>query len=497
MSGPPTGARIGPALAQLMAHARVIAHDHTSRRDQQLREQSTARLMEGVETHLAPHAMAMFAELRDAGALPEGLAALLDQAQAPGAQFDAIFEVLLVMVSLIFQAGALTQPIMQRYVNSIWTQRTDVPITADEVALSILRGFLAQGEGETIAAMTGYNATALQHKIDNTGEPPAIEQLLLLFRRNEIDRARLVRGIKESRVRDEWIDDVVNLRYGPPPAAEAVAAAVQGHLSNAESQAKLGEAGINPDNWQWLYDTHGRPPGTAEMGQLVNRGYATEAEWAQAIRESDIKNKYIPAILHLREYLPPVRSIPTMLRSGSITPERAAAILRAHGVLEQDVPIYLHEGSSTKLAAHKEIALGEIKLALTDDYVTEAEAAPLIAALGYDAHEVTFLLGLAQHAREIKLRDQGVARVHARYIAYRIDRPTAGTALDTLHIAPDARDSLLATWDVEVEISRPRLTLTQLAKAHKAGAITDDDYTNRLTEYGYTPADVAILFGIL
>jgi hypothetical protein len=497
VNGPPTGTRVGPALAALMARARIVAHDHTSMRDKELRHAYDTERMERAERFLAPHAQAVIDALGGIDAWPEPLRPLLTEAANPQHQFGAIFDIILAFIGVFSVAGALVAPPIQALVNEQWSLNLDMPLPVAESVLAVLKGHNTIEQAYAEAERTGWTHSRVDTYLANVGEPPGLQELLLLFRRGQIDSDRLDHGIRQSRVRDEWIDAVHGLQYGPPPAADAVAAAVQNQLTLEEAAAKLAQAGINPDEFDWLYRTHGRPPGIAEFGQLVNRGWASDDDWRQAIRESDIKDKYIEQILHLREYLPPVRSIPTMLRHGGLTPDRAAQLLRAHGVADVDVPAYLAEATSLKLAAHKEIALGEIKTALADGYIDQPAAEQLIGALGYDAQEVAFIVGLAEHQREIKLRDEGVSRVHSRYVARRIDRPTAGAELDLLLVPAAMRDQLLATWDVERDVSVAQLTMAQLTKAWKAGLLTDQDMRDRLTARGYSPADVELLVATL
>ena len=90
-----------------------------------------------------------------------------------------------------------------------------------DLALANLRGIINDTTMNEYAAELGITPDDMQVLIGNTGEPPGIMQMLFLYRRGIIQEEDLRRAIKQSRIRDEWIDDVIALRYQPMTTADA------------------------------------------------------------------------------------------------------------------------------------------------------------------------------------------------------------------------------------------------------------------------------------
>src|SRR5260221_2206721 len=122
----------------------------------------------------------------------------------------------------------------------------EVPLPADLAALAVLRSVITKAEGEKIAALTGVSKADFAIMIEDTGEPPGLEQLEEAYRRNIIDKARLHRGILQSRIRNEWIDVIDALRFAPMSVADAVNAVVQNHLPASAAAAIAEGNGLQP-----------------------------------------------------------------------------------------------------------------------------------------------------------------------------------------------------------------------------------------------------------
>ncbi len=128
-----------------------------------------------------------------------------------------------------------------------------------DAALAYLRSDITLAEARAIAEANGYTHEQLDIFIGNTGEPLGLEQLLEGLRRGFISEATTERGIKQSRIRNEWIPLALKLRYAPMSVADAVNAVVQNHLSDAEAARISKENGLDPSAYPILRETAGEP----------------------------------------------------------------------------------------------------------------------------------------------------------------------------------------------------------------------------------------------
>lgn len=366
-------------------------------------------------------------------------------------------------------------------------------ITPAVAADAVIRGLRPQSEGERIAAMGGMTPEDFALLVEDTGESLAIMSLLEAYRRGIIDDARLEHGVRTGRTRNEWIDVVKALRYQPPSPAEAITAAVQNHLSQAEARSKAENAGLDPAEFDWLYQTHGEPIATGQAIELWRRGIIGQGEVEQVIRESRTKTKYVPAVLALKRHLLPERTVASMYGKGALTEVQATTRLADLGVDPEDIKALLAEHSASKTGGARELSLATVMALYTDLAITEDQARAHLAALGYTVKDTELLLTLHQLQASRKLQLQAIAVVRAKYVARHVDATTATQQLDQAKVAAAERDQLLAVWTLEREVTTRLPTVAELTTATKAGVIDALAWAARLVELGYAPADVPIM----
>lgn len=357
----------------------------------------------------------------------------------------------------------------------------------------VVRGIIEEAPAAHEAELQGVSTDRFAKLALQAGEPPAIEQLLFLYRRGKIDQARLVHGIRQSRVRNEWVDAIEALQYVPLSPADAVMAAVQGHLDQGAAKRKWAEGGIDPADFDVAYQTAGEPIAPGQALDLWNRGKMTQAEVAQAIRESRIKDKYIPFVEQLRVYLPPVRTIVALLRQHAVTDDYARQLFRENGVRTADAEAYIAEAHNTRSSAHRAFTTGQVQTFIRDGAVTEADGRDMLAALGWSPDEVDLIVTNAQLEQLNRARNQAIARVRSSYVGHKIDRTTAASDLNALHVTDTMAGQLLDLWDDELAANVRVLSEAQVVTAAKKGNMAPADAVSYLEFLGYAEGDALIL----
>lgn len=365
----------------------------------------------------------------------------------------------------------------------------------DLAALAVLRGVISEAEGAAIAARSGVSAADFTIMIEDTGEPLGLEQLLEASRRGFIDTARLVRGILQSRVRNEWVDVAEKLAFSPASTADAVQGVVQGHLDFARGEQIATQNGLEPGNFGWMYDTAGEPLSRTELEELYNRGEVTQAEVEQGLRESRLKNKYVPLAFKLHVRLIEPRQIVSALTHGAISKADAMAQLREQGFSAASAAILIAEGSNARIATHHGLTLAEIRALYTDRLTTRAESERWLAALGYDTADATRLFALWDFLAAAALTRAAIGVIRAKYVAHHISEQQVVLEINQLGIAPDARDRYLKIWNLERAAATRLLTEAQIIKAIKAHLPGTSDAwgLERLTQLGYDAGDALLL----
>lgn len=472
------------------AHAANDAHSRAA-----FNEQLTGWL-EAFEAEHAGVIGGVMQRVLDMGVLPPAVHDMVSSLANPIHQTQVILGLFSVGAIVREFVSVVIAPYAQDAANVSWSSDPTQPLSPAEVAVAVIKGHMDPGAASDEARKSGLNPSRFEIMMQNTGEPPGLQQLAEALRRDIIDRGTFEKGVRQSRVRNEWTDTLVALRYSPVAAGEVLNGAVQGHLNKEDARHRIDIAGIDPDNFDWLYETHGRPPGTVELLHLMNRGEITPAEVEQAIRESNIKNKYIPALMKLARVIPPMRTVVAAVRQSVLTPQRGIEKLRELGYNAEDAAMLVGEATSTKHQRTRDLNESQTMQLYSEGFITRAQLDELLTTLGYDSTEIAWLVSLADHARHVRFQQSAITAVHSRFVGHHIDSAQASTSLDQIGVTAAARDDLITLWQHERTAHVATLTRADLKAAHKHGLITIGEWEKRLLNMGYSQEDILIIVGI-
>lgn len=489
-SDAPTSEPPAPGLAGAFARAAIAGNEHAA----QLGDKRLTDWLEAFEAEHVGVTKALLEAALNSPMMPAEVRTALEGVVAPGHQTQVILGLFAVGNIVSTFVGAAIAPLTQEVSNTTWQHRPSMPLSPAEVALAAVKGIMTSSDAAAEALMSGVDGQRYDVIERNTGDAPAPQVLMEALRRQVIDTARFEHGIRQGRSRNEWIDVYEALRFAPPPVGEVLAAAVQNHLAPDDARNKISEAGINPDNYDWLYETHGRPPGIFELGELLHRGEITQAVLEQAIRESDIKNKYIPAIVALTRKIPPMRSVVSAVRQGVLSSDDGLTKLMELGYDHADAAMFVSEAKATKHQGTRDLTEGQILDLYTEHLISADVAKSMLTKLGFDSEEVGWVMALADHKRHYRFQVSAINHIHTKYVARKVDKASASAALDKLGIDPAGRDDLLTLWAQELDTITPQLSLSQLQGAVRRKLITPSDFGSRCLKLGWEMSDLDILY---
>lgn len=382
--------------------------------------------------------------------------------------------------------------IPEQYIGPMMTLKDNV-LDPEQLALMVLKGIKTPAEGAAEASHSGVDASRFESIILATGEPPGLEQMMEAYRRKLIDGSRFEKAVRQSRVRDEWTDVLLALRFQPASPADAIRGAVQGHLSPEQAKVIAEDGSLRGEDFGWMLETAGNPPGPMTMIELWRRGDATQAQVEQAIREGRTKNKYIPNLINLKRVLPPQRTVVTMLSHGAITEADAARLLHEHGYDDTTVKGYILAATSGQSLREKNLARGEITELYYDHAIDNATALRYLKVLGYTDTTAKIVLAMADLKRERAIQQAAMSPIRSAYIGRHIDAAEARTRLDGVGVPAQQRDFALRLWAVDREAHTKQLTEAQIVKANTQGLIDDAQAEDRLLTLGYNHGDARLL----
>lgn len=368
-----------------------------------------------------------------------------------------------------------------------------------DAALGMLRGSLSEARAHEAARVAGLEPDDFETLVENTGEPPPLEELLSLWRRGKIDTAKLDHGIRQSRVRNEWIETVHELGIIPPSPQEAIHALLQGQISRGEAERRWKEGGGDPTWFQHAFDAEGSAPSPVELGEMANRGIIPwegtgpdVTSFHQGFLEGPWRNKWRDSFRRLAVYRPPPRTIPTLYKSGAIGKHEAIHLLREAGLDQSLAEAYVVSASGEKVKKAKDIAESAVIELYRDRAIDRTQAVAMLGDLGYDHHEADFLIVIAELARVKRYTETAISTTHSRYTGHAITRSEASNDLDKLGVPAHQREELLGLWDLERADKVKHLTAAEVHKAVKKDLLTPEEGLHRLERMGYPTEDAEI-----
>lgn len=368
-----------------------------------------------------------------------------------------------------------------------------VPLSPADAALAVLRGNMPMGQAQEVAAEWGLQEGDFETLIGNTGEPLGLMQLLEAYRRHIIDESTLKKGILDSRIRNEWIDTAIALRYSPMTVSDAVNAVVQDQLPQADAESIADQNGLQPGAFQTLLNTAGEPLSRTEMEDLFNRGLVTQSQVEQALRESRLKNKYNTYAFDLHTRLLDTGQIADAVLYGTMTHQEAIDKAMLHGYSAADAATIAQSAVNRKLELERRKVMTAIVALYENNGISIDDAKAAASGLGFESTEMDFILQAAEFRRNEKLIEAALSAVRSKYIGHHITETEAQAYIDALNLPSTQRDQVIQLWTIEREANVRILTEAQIVKAVGNQLITQDEGLARLMNAGFSQADAILL----
>ena len=429
-------------------------------------------------------------------------------------------------------ARALLGPMFTQIEYDINANSPIVELTPPQIADLVVRGVIAnEPEAAARCKVYGIDAAKFHEMYLLAGEPPGLVQVLEWWRRGIVPtddgtgKPSLNEAIRTSRIYSYWTPAIDAAQFQPVSPADAVDAVQRNQISEAEGVmlayfAGLGNAetalpqGADPTASQnaftILLNTRGNPPSPGELAELVRRKIIplgntdpaqkspnpNEISFAQGIYEGDSKDKWLPGYAALIPYLPPPRTITTLLRTGAITVAQAQDYFEMAGLSPELADAYIASASSAKTTSKKNLNEAAVEQLYVDKLVDQPTALGLLEQLGYNPTEANYLLESAGLRQTLADLNKNIGRVGTYYIAHRIDEATARTMLANLGLPGAQIDQLLTGWTIDRQANIRRLTPAQIESAVEYAGWTVDEAMASLEADGYSPYDAWTLLSI-
>lgn len=524
---------LGGKLGQLVADVIVNLHPHVSRLAEIEKAEFRAKFLDGLEDHTAQLVRPLLESVLDSTKTPDELRGLMAELGAPTEQFTGIISQFFIFGVMFTLAQAMLAPFVTQVENDVWAAHPVRPISPPDIATAVVRG-IGFGDSSSVvvpewatteAGLSGLDADRFSTMVGVTGMAPALQLLFEMIRRGIIEEGALdaggttlVSGIQQSDVKDEWIDPVAKLRYVQPSPIDMVRAAVQSQWDDTPIGTGIDlpkqwatALGLEPPDWvagnpDWfniLYNSAGRPPGPVEMGHAANRGLtpwqgtgSASVAFDQAIRESDIKDKYIPLLELLAVYWPPSGEVMTLLKHGGLDVDQAKAYWKANGVPDELATAYLYVSQIEQVTQDKALAKGDIESLLQENLIDDDQALTLLGEVGYSGENATLIVEMAHFRYELQALRAGIRTISTLYTSKKITATEAQTGFQGLGLAANQIEDLLATLDFQRRAEVVIPTAAQVAAGLYYQVIDQPTAMTMLEDLGYSAFDAWFVLSV-
>jgi hypothetical protein len=371
---------------------------------------------------------------------------------------------------------------------------------------AFIKGHRTAAASKDDVGAAGYSGELWQAWVDTAGNPPGVGDLLTLLRRGVIpekssgsEGVSYEQGVREGLTKNKWTEPLKKLMYQQPSPESALQALLEGQTDEKTARKLYAEWGGQVEYFDLMFNSQGSAPTPLEAAEMARRGIipwnghgAGVVSYEQAFLEGPWRNKWLDPMRSLAVYVPPPRTVTAMVREGAMTDATALKWFTAAGLDKETAASYLEAAHHQRTAATKELAKADILALLIDELIEEPAALAMLEGLGYAPETANFEIEIARFRAEHVLLNQTLTRLRTLYIAHKVDKQAALTALDALGLSPGARDKQLAYWDQARANNVTVLTAAQVGELVKLEWLSFSSGVDLLMGHGYSAADAQL-----
>jgi len=371
---------------------------------------------------------------------------------------------------------------------------TTTALAPPDLADMVERNVLSFDEAAKEATLSGIGPERFTNLVLNTGEPPGVVEMLSLLRRGLIDEDEFGQAVAYSRIRTQYLPQLLQLAYSSMSPADAVEAYVKGIIPEPEAETLYEHGGGLKSQWDILKEAAGDAIGVERACALEAHGDISADELKKVILRSRINPMFEPiASLGNNKWLSAYQ-IGTMLSTGAATPQQATLWLTQDGYPSDQVAALVAAKSGQGIHKTKQEALSTILTGYEAGWLTPGQATEGIEGLGYPAEAVPALLALHDNRRIVATMDAAVTRVRAAVLARKIDWTKARAELASIGISAGVINHYVQLWQIEMDTEVRTLTSAQIGSLARKGHITEDVAKQKWVAMGYSQDDAGLLW---
>lgn len=375
--------------------------------------------------------------------------------------------------TVAFAAGGAAQaaiaPEVQPLTNLGWSTNPTIPLSPEILATMVVQSVRDQADAADEATQSGISRDRFNDLVRVSGDPPGPETLLDMADRGYINDEQLTLGLRQSRLKPEWIDRFKLMSREMLTAGQLAEMVVQGVIPEAEAIELARKVSTEPEDFRRMVLLAGSPPGPMETLELWNRGIISETQVELALKQSRLKPEWVDEIKQLKRTPLSASVAAELVLKQRISFEEGLRIAAAQGVTREDFQLLsqvngrpIAIGQALQLARRGEftfqqfteaVARSDVRTEYADDLwklrrvipplfqilrlLTSGAMTPelgtrYITELGYDKELAADIVAAAKHDKTTKTRDLSASMIDVLYESGLESQTWAMEALQTI-----------------------------------------------------------------
>lgn len=367
-------------------------------------------------------------------------------------------------------------------------------------------------------AGSGTSVPQLQVLANLSGLPPGQHELLEMWNRGLIDEASVDAGIREGHTKTKWIGPFKRLRWSVLSHLQYVEARVRGWITNEQMYAGGALTGYTPAQLDLLHSTHGRPISARGVARGLARGGVRLDPVAdftganpqgangenvdpipdtlfKAMQQSNVQQQWYD--LERRDIVN-YPSLFMLNRLAIADPKYIPRAVTILGYLIYDpidivqIENYWNDQTGAGTAVKKE-TLSLLTQEYLSGVLSPVAFTTALGGLGYTAQQAADLIETTNFKAASTERTRNTKLIEKQYVGLKVSDAQARTDLAQLGWPAGVIDNKINAWNIERQIAVTTLTVAQIEKALKAGALSPADATPLLEDLGENAAAIATI----
>lgn len=413
---------------------------------------------------------------------PANLASQL--AELPGPIYGLV-RIVTSVIAIYAYASALQAPGISTYQQAAFTDFPVQPLSPAELAQAVVQNQVGEDWARQHALRSGLSNELFDLVVKTTGDPLPGPQMLDLWRRGVVDESQVDQALRESRLKNQYIESFKALRFVLPSPSDLVRFLVRDAFDDSvaselqtdtDFEAKFSpelffQVGLSKELAQRYWRAHWQLPSPTQLFEMHHRTsdeatYQSEPVQLPSGRTVHrlISQEFLRRTLQINDLLPPFLDKYRAVSFNPLTRVDARRMFQA-GIIDADdlFRTYLDEGYDTENARR----------------LTDWQVQALAESQATDR---------AKHYAPV------IAQIRDFYRDGLIDDNEATTQLTELEIAPDVIQLWLRAEDLVRSRRRAAAIRDGLHRLYVAGFIGEDQARERLASDGYTSSELDRLF---